>query len=294
MCVVEEHYGRDCLVVVEGNRRLAALKNLHAVQSGNPRSKKWAAMLDDVDIPDGLFDDIPYILMDSREEVDAFLGFRHVTGIKEWAPAEKAQFIAYLINDRGMTYRQVMRKIGSKTEAVRRNYISYSLLLQMEDTEDVDVAAVESKFSVLFLSLRTAGVQHFLGIDMKAEPAEARQPIDDDHINNLKEYSLWLFGNEEVEPIVKDSRLVDKFGVILASEPALAYFRAMRRPNFDKAYSLAGGEESEVLDLLNAAAFSIEDALSTVHHYKDRPEIQQAAERVIEDTARLSTVFEKL
>ena len=33
-----------------------------------------------------------------------------------------------------MTYQEVMRKIGSKTPTVRQNYISYRLLLQMEDS----------------------------------------------------------------------------------------------------------------------------------------------------------------
>src|ERR1035438_4610185 len=36
-----------------------------------------------------------------------------------------------------MTYDQVMRQIGSKTPAVRQNYITYRLLLQMEGDEAI-------------------------------------------------------------------------------------------------------------------------------------------------------------
>src|SRR5207249_1630282 len=101
------------------------------------------------------------------------LGFRHVTGIKEWNPAEKAEYIADLVEKHKMTYDEVRKKIGSKTETVRRNYISYRLLLQMEGEEDIDSARVEDKFSVLYLSLRSVGVQKYLQIDIQAEPNHA-------------------------------------------------------------------------------------------------------------------------
>ncbi len=108
-------------------------------------------------MPAKLFERIPYILVDSRDDVRAFLGYRHVTGIKEWNPAEKAQYIAQLIEKGKLTYDQVMRKIGSKTPTVRQNYFTYRLLLQMEGDEDISVEHVEEKFSVLYLSLRTTG-----------------------------------------------------------------------------------------------------------------------------------------
>ena len=66
----------------------------------------------DVDVPKKLFTKIPYILADSRQDIESFLGFRHVTGIKQWQPAQKAQYIAKLIDERGMNYEEVMRKIG--------------------------------------------------------------------------------------------------------------------------------------------------------------------------------------
>ena len=293
LCVREKHDGKYGLVVVEGNRRLAALLNLKAAFDGKPPSKKWKNLIDDEVQPEDLFDNIPYIVMDGRQKVDALLGFRHVTGIKEWAPAEKAQFIAYLINERMLTYKQVMRKIGSKIDAVRRNYISYSLLLQMEDIEGIDVEAVENKFSVLYLSLRTVGVQQFLGVDIKAEPGDARIPVSDNYIENLREYTRWLFGNEEVEPVVKDSRLVEKFSQILMSKPALKYFRHVEKPNFDRAYNLTDGEKFGIIDLLDTAAFSIEDALTTIHLYKDNLKVRQAAERVIKDATQLTKIFEE-
>jgi len=76
-------------VVVEGNRRLAALKQLNAAIEGQPVSRKWTEIVSGVRIPERLFDRIPYVLAGSRADVQAFLGFRHVTGIKQWTLTRK-------------------------------------------------------------------------------------------------------------------------------------------------------------------------------------------------------------
>src|SRR5262249_33953054 len=76
-------------VVVEGNRRLAALKLLKLAADGEPRGKKWADIAKGRSIKKELFQKVPVIFADNRKDIASFLGFRHVTGIKEWHPAEK-------------------------------------------------------------------------------------------------------------------------------------------------------------------------------------------------------------
>ena len=206
-----------------------------------------------------MFAEIPYIRIAERSDVDSFLGFRHVTGIKEWRPPEKAAFIARLINESGISYRDVMRRIGSKTPVVERNYIAYCIFTQMKEIEDLDAGQVEDRFSVLFLSLRSRPVQRFLGVEHKfgIEPAEVPPPVDDEHLVQLREYSIWLFGDGETLPIVRDSRQVDKFARVLASEDGLNYLRAVPRPNLDTAFIIAGGDQEEVFDLISTATFSL-------------------------------------
>src|ERR1039458_6246077 len=154
LLVVEELLnGQKRRVVIEGNRRLAALKLLKLAFDGRPDSKMWRELVVQRKPPKDLFSEVPFIRVGSRKDVIAFLGFRHVTGIKEWNPAEKAEYIANLIEDHKMDYDEIRRKIGSKTDTVRQNYISYRLLLQMEGEEDIDLRRVEDKFSVLYLSL---------------------------------------------------------------------------------------------------------------------------------------------
>ncbi|MEP2682242.1 MAG: hypothetical protein ABJP44_11290 [Sulfitobacter sp.] len=294
LCVEEEIHGDKRLVVVEGNRRIAALKRLKKTFSGEENSKKWREIVGEVEEPEKLFSEVPFIRLDQRNEVDAFLGFRHVTGIKEWAPPEKAQFIAKLIDENGLSYRDVMRQIGSKTPTVQRNYIAYSILIQMEDTEGLDVGKVEDKFSVLFLSLARSAVRNFLGVVEKfdAEPADVNPPVSDEYLDNLKEYARWLFGDEENAPVVTDSRQVDRFAKVLASSEGLDYLRTVKRPSLEKAFVIAGGDEEELYDLMSTAAYNVEEALSSIHHYAQDDKLIRVAKRLSANVAQINKIFE--
>lgn len=295
LLVVEERlYNKKCFVVVEGNRRLAALKVLKAAIDGNPISKKWAEFAEVKAPPEDLFTRIPYLTADSRKEIEAFLGFRHVTGIKEWKPAEKAEYIAKLIEESHMSYEEVMRKIGSKTPTVRQHYISYRLLLEMEDQENISVEKVEDKFSVLYLSLRTSGVQQYLQIDIKADPETARKPVPDERLKQLANFALWLFGDDKRPPLFSDSRLVDDFGTILESPRAIEYLERADRPSFEVAFRTAGGDEPELVKLIDRAADNIELALSRTHLHIDSEKIQIAVKRFGADAMQLLKLFPEI
>lgn len=291
---VDEQIDDKGLVVVEGNRRIAALLRLRKTYLGEETSRKWVEMIEGVPQPAGLFDAVPYIRYANRGEVDAFLGFRHVTGIKEWAPPEKAQFIAKLIDENGLTYREVMRKIGSKTDTVERNYIAYRILVQMEETEGLDAKEVENRFSVLFLALRSKNVQRFLGIENKfgIDPAEVKSPVDQGNLDQLKEFSLWLFGDQETSPIVPDSRDVDRFARVLASAEGLDYLRSVRRPSLEKAFIIAGGDQEQVYDLISTAAYNLQEALSSIHLYKEDEKLILISKRMIANADQIRKTLE--
>lgn len=293
LCVKEELNGEQALVVVEGNRRIAALKRLEKTYSGQDSSKRWLEIVADQPRPDDLFEKVPVIIVASRGEIVSFLGFRHVTGIKEWAPPEKAQFIAKMIEDGNLSYRDVMRRIGSKTPTVQRNYIAFCILRQMDETEDIEVSNVEDRFSVLFLSIRTPGVRQFLGIDAKfdVDPPAVYPPIEDDHTAQLVEFSKWLFGDAETSPVVNDSRQIEKFAKVLASEEGLAYLRSVKRPSLEKAFVVSGGDQEEVYELISTAAYNLQEALSTIHFYKDDNRLKELSKKMISSAMQIKSTL---
>jgi hypothetical protein len=295
MIAVKEPIGprkKVVLVVVDGNRRLAALKMIQRVRDGQETTSKWAELIRDY--PPSAFNrlkDIPYILESSREEVRSYLGFRHVTGIKEWNPLEKAEFIAHLIEHEGLTYEQVRRRVGSKLPVVRQHYVSYRLLLQMEGTQGVDVAKVEERFSVLFLSLRTRGVQKYLQIDIEADPETVRKTVSEDRLEQLANFARWLFGTEKQDPLIADSRQVDDFGKILESEPAVAYLERNDSPVFAVARRMAGIADADVATHVERAADEAEEALKAAHQHRSLQRLQQAVKRLGGDALQLVELF---
>ncbi len=297
LVVVDQKMGRKKeLVVVEGNRRLAALKMLFKAYRGEKVGKSWAETASTA-TPSRMqkLERVPFVRADSRKEVQAYLGFRHVSGIKEWNPAEKAEFIAHLIDDQKLSYQQVMRRIGSKIPTVRQNYISYRILLQMEEqSEDISIKNVEARFSVLYLSLRTNGVQQYLDIEIQAEPDKVKRPVPRKRLKELANFACWLFGSEDRKPIVRDSRDTDKFGTILESPAAIEYLERTETPVFDTAYRIAGGSEAETARHIERAADEVEEALGTAHHHKKSKRLQTATQRLGRDVLQLLRLFPKI
>jgi hypothetical protein len=282
----------DAFVVVEGNRRLAALKYLREVVKGTSKSSKWKELIKGYKVPTHLFTRVPYVLADSRQDVQAFLGFRHVTGIKQWDADEKAGFITQLIDDNKFTYEQVARKIGSTTPAVRRHYVAYQVLLQIEDVVDgFPREKAEHRFAVLYDALQRQGTQQYLDIDVNAEPKAAKRPVKPKRHQRLAHFSRWLYGTTTTEPLITDTRLISQFGKILESSIATTYLETTQQPIFEIALKLAGGDIPELVRLISNASDSIEEALRTIHLHKDEKELQKAIKRLGADVFQLLNTF---
>ena len=296
LLAIQEKVGtKTVLTVVEGNRRLAALLKLKELTDGTAvKSAKWrqiSALATESPPATDLFERIPYLLVESRKDVDEYLGFRHVTGIEEWHPAEKAAYIAKLIDERGMSYDEVMRKIGSKTPTVRQHYIAYRLLCQMREADVLPDEGIQNRFSVMYLSLRTLGVQQRLGIDLNAEPAEAQRPVPKKCEHVLPHFARWLFGDDANDALFSDSRQVDTFGSVLESDDAFDYLLRTKDARLDTARRLAGADLPETVANVKKASEHIRLALSQAHRFKGDDKLLRAMEEFGVDAIQLMSVF---
>ncbi len=121
-------------VVIEGNRRVAALKLL---VYGPAHFDLTSAAFDGLHgqflklrSPAQSALENPWAaVVESRMSVAGYMGFRHVTGIKQWAALEKAAYVASLVDD-GMRPDEIARVIGSKTAYVLRHYQAYRMIMQ--------------------------------------------------------------------------------------------------------------------------------------------------------------------
>ena len=292
LVVEEELEGQHCLVVIDGNRRLAALIYLQRAISGKQVSKKWSSLVENRDILTELFNEIPYLQTDSRQALESFLGFHHhVTGTKEWFPAQKAEYIANLINRHRLNYEEASRIIGISTSKVQYYYIAHQLFLQMESyLEGFSVKKAEWRFTTLFSSLQTLGVQKYLGLDLLANPSNTRTPVPKNRLDALANFARWLFGSQQHTPLLSGSQNVADFGRLLENSQAIQYLENNKNARFDVAWRLAYGDE-EIIQLIDEAHDKIKISLSYIERYKDSPEIQRAVEKLVINSKELLSQF---
>lgn len=81
----------DDYVVVEGNRRLAAVKLILAPSKAEKYTKTVNDTADSCKNPAAL-QMLPSVVYPTRDSVLRYLGFRHVTGVKEWGALAKAKY----------------------------------------------------------------------------------------------------------------------------------------------------------------------------------------------------------
>lgn len=159
----------DTWLVVEGNRRLAAC-TLLAEPSKAP-TKKQAVMeiANNTDL--SRIDPIPCLKFQSREGILRHLGYRHVTGIKEWDPLAKARFLnQQYSSESGSTrekLRSVARSIGSRADYVGRLLTAFRLYQTLEEHDYFDIPNLSETsidFSLIPSVLAYENVTTYLGL----------------------------------------------------------------------------------------------------------------------------------
>lgn len=156
-------------LVIEGNRRLAACTLL--VDAGKAPIKKQIVADVAAETDSSRVNPIPCLRFLSREAILVHLGYRHVTGIKEWDPLAKARFLdqQYDLESGSIQtrLRNVARSIGSRSDYVGRLLTAYRLykILESNNYFDIpDLSETSIDFSLIPSVLAYANIVEYLGL----------------------------------------------------------------------------------------------------------------------------------
>lgn len=181
-------------LVLEGNRRLAAVRLLLEPDLAPQRKNAVAAVADEV-VDRAQLQALPCAIFELREKVLDYLGFRHITGVKQWEPEAKARYMQSLyarhIPDAGEeVYRLIARIIGSRADYVSRLLASLRLHEAIvADAELQRTLAEDNKpYSLVTLAVTYRAVNDYLNI----EKLEGMDPdrVNKEHLRNL---AVWMF-----------------------------------------------------------------------------------------------------
>lgn len=209
-------YGRgDELVVIEGNRRLAALKALR-----DPALAREARLSVPTIPPEisATFDKVSVYRVVSEIEARTLIGFKHINGPQAWDAHAKGIYAARWLDDErikreagvhGLTVSEIAKSMGDKNDTIHRLITAIYVLEQAESKQIWTVGDRSVKnfsFSHLYTALTYNEYREFVGMppqDRSLDPV--RDPVPETHFWALKKVLHWLFGqrSENVEPSIK-------------------------------------------------------------------------------------------
>lgn len=189
-------------VVIEGNRRLAAVKVLLHPQLA--KDNGWEIPKASKEVLATL-QTLPAIMAD-RQESWRFLGFKHVNGPAKWTSYAKAAYIAQVHRKFKVKLDEIAEQIGDRHRTVQRLYRALMVLEQAEKQKVYDREDRWNKqlaFSHLYTGLDYDGIAEFLEIAPKE--SETPNPIPKGKSKELGELLVWLYGSKKAErsPLVE-------------------------------------------------------------------------------------------
>jgi hypothetical protein len=221
-------------VVLEGNRRLAALKIL--LGEPDAREEGLEPLLDEPPSPELLRDlqEVPVYVVADREEVHKYLGYRHIGGIKSWSAEAKARYLM-LETDRAASqgeqrpFLDVARRVGSNSQGVRNSYTAITLLRHAREEFGIQINYVlERRFGVWLRCMTSHDVRTYVGLNGARTYEEVREETARTNGPALQEVLGDLSPSNGDRPLLNDSRDVTVYGKVLHHDVAHDVLRRYR------------------------------------------------------------------
>ena len=208
-------------VVVEGNRRLLATKLLNGEIPGpTMKAKVELTQADANHKPTTL----PCVICDNRDEVMLYLGYRHVSGVKEWDSLSKAYYVQYLLEkEEGGTYKErlgrIKKIIGTNTDYLSRLMAGLAIyeLAKEKAFFKLSIEPRRVEFSLITTSLSYEDIRLWLGIEDLY--AEIDPQLNIEHVTLMFKFLFVIRDN--ATPVIRESREIRKFSYIVKSEAAI-------------------------------------------------------------------------
>ncbi len=206
-------------VVIEGNRRLAAVRHILA----NP--SKYSQSVRD------RLQSIPVLVFQQkadashREQIGTYLGLRHLLGYREWPPESKAIFLDEHIRS-ARDLKRVTEEIGMKRQDVSRYLIPYRVKKAASSVLEEFGEIEDKKFWTLGEALQRGNIKEY--IKLKTDPDSLKVvSFDKAKLRHLLEF---LYGAAEEgrrggyrmvsSARITETRQLSKLGRVLSSKKA--------------------------------------------------------------------------
>lgn len=219
------------LTVLEGNRRLAAIRSiLNPNIVKGERMRKFEGRITQ-EIKEKLENRIPVIVLADRQAAWRLLGFKHVNGPAKWGSYAKAKYIVDIHRNFNISLEQIAEQIGDTNKTVSKLYQGFMVIEQAERNVEFsldDIKTPRLYYSHLYTALGYEKFRTYLGI---TEGPDIDNPVPAEKYRSLQEVMDWIYGSKKrgVEPLVRTQNPDLKcFVGVLDNEQSVAALRMGR------------------------------------------------------------------
>lgn len=169
LIVLRPEEGFDGYVVLEGNRRFASLAILFQLEPAAEAELSFDFEVTPTSEQMEGLREVPTFIVETRDEVRKFLGFRHIGGTKTWSPEAKARYLdeevrRAVAEGSKNPFRDVGRRVGSTAVGVRGSYIALQVLRSARENFGLDVRYVlQDRFGVWNRMMNSADIRKYIG-----------------------------------------------------------------------------------------------------------------------------------
>jgi len=300
LLVVPDPHNQDNNLVVEGNRRLAAVKLLLSPDSAPSRQRAIQQISDETEeqVKNDLYE-LPVLVFDRRDEILSYLGYRHITGIQTWGPLAKAEYLDQLLVKKERELQDsntengeissrhldilLAKEIGSRSNHVGQLLSSLAVYRQIkvQDFFGIDNLNEETlDFGVLYTAIGYAGIHQFIGLEGRRD-----RNLENLNIEHLANLTKWLFQqSDDGRTVLGESRDLDKLDFIVQNEQATQRLRDGH--SLEAAYTQSQGPSDTFLSSLKQISIDLNTAWSEFRLVEN---VGQTERELIAEIVRLST-----
>ncbi|MDO6963993.1 ParB N-terminal domain-containing protein [Rhizobium alvei] len=258
------------LVVLEGNRRLAAVKFLldpDLAPNEIARRKIPQLAADKL----ATCESVPVIVVENREKASGYIGFKHVNGPTRWSSLAKAKFGVDFYESLGdalspqRKMQSLTKQLGDSRGLIIRLLVAYKIVLQAIELGMFDKLMVQSdeiEFSHLYTLINNPDSRAFIGFS-KAPLSESliiNNPVPESHFGQLQELLSYLYGSKSVIKAQGTDR--PRLQRVLASQEGLRELRTTG--NLEAAETVAGIVSEDWLNNLAKIAAMVQKSASDI------------------------------
>ncbi len=261
----------DSYIVVEGNRRLVALRILAdpRLADGFDDADEWRDLASEANLPET----VPVVIAPDRQSVAPIIGYRHISGIEPWEPYAQARFVASLVDNEDLGFQDVANLVGERSSDVAAKYRNFATVTQAKDDFGIDITRVIRRFGVFTRVMTSQPLRTYIGAPAPSEVYPGARPLPEDSGSKARELFSWVFGDDDYDPVIGESRDITDLGQVVSSEDGLRILQETR--DLESSFIAAGGLRDRLLRRLTNAHNNLEAAQDDVLAYYEDEEVQE-------------------